>query len=419
MSEGRLHPGNGSESDVGSSSLDQWVPIPIVQVDLGALTDVTFDGAESGRHVWVEVAKDGQIVGIVEAVAENGGLSASTLTSLTMDLATAAIPSHKRVANKLLPKATVVVPTICTQPSQLLRAVGALLELDYPDFEIIIVDNRSGPQRPPLPEFPDTEKVRIFEEPQRGTASARNRGIINATGEFVAFTDDDAIVDINWLRELGTRLVKNPEVDGVGGLVLPFELNTQPQLWFEEFYGGFTKAFTAEIFSIDLKSGFDKMFPYAPGQFGAGCNMAFRLSTLIENRGFDECLGTGTLAKGGEDLALFLKLVLKGKTLAFEPRALARHSHRSSEKEFFTQVFDYGAGLTAMFTALIIREPRHILAMTRRIPEGIRLLTKPRSSRSMRSTTSYPRRAHALQILGMAYGPLAYLRSVAKSKSQD
>jgi hypothetical protein len=143
--------------------------------------------------------------------------------------------------------------------------------------------------------------------------------------------------------------------------------------------------------------------------------MAYRVSALKEIGGFDRYLGTGTPSRGGEDLARFMKQVLSGGTLAFEPRALVRHRHRASDEEFLSQVFGYGTGLTAMFTALIVRDPRHIGALIRRIPGGFRLLNKPRNERSASLNPSYPRRAYFYHLLGLMYGPLAYMRSVMRS----
>jgi GT2 family glycosyltransferase len=391
------------------------MPIPIIRVDLDALTDVTINDVVAGQRVWLEVARDGQVVRLVEAVAEDGGLSKLALESATKDLAGLVTPAHEKLADELLPRATVIVPTICRDFDELKLAIEALLALDYPDFEVIIVDNRSDNQRVPLPQFPGGDKVRVFEELQSGASSARNRGVAHATGEFVAFTDDDVTIDVNWLRELGTRFVKNPEVDAVGGLVLPLELNTQPQLWFEEFFGGFSTAYAAEIVSIKLMAGVDKMFPYAPGRFGAGCNMAFRLSALKARGGFNRFLSTGTPAKGGEDLERLMREVFAGGTVAFEPRALVHHRHRATQEEFMTQVFGYGTGLTAMFTSLIVRDPRHIVALIRRLPGGLRLLTKPREERSASLNPSYPRRTYLYHLRGLAYGPVAYARSVARS----
>src|ERR1019366_1630332 len=57
--------------------------------------------------------------------------------------------------------------------------------------------------------------------------------------------------------------VTEPEVGVIGGLVLPLELDTEPQLWFEEFYGGFSQSFQAETLSIEAQKGKDPMFSYA------------------------------------------------------------------------------------------------------------------------------------------------------------
>lgn len=395
---------------------ETWRPVELIQVDVESLEGPVPVGVPAGERVWIEALKQGQVVGVVEARAENGGLSDSVISELSSAYSDVEPSPFQNVVDGLLPSVTVVVPTICRDPARLVRTVEALVAMDYPDFEIVIVDNRPEPRGDPLPAFPGGDKVRVVVEAKRGIAAARNRGIAVATGDIVAFTDDDVVVDSSWLRALGARFAVDDLVDGVGGLVLPFELSTPPQLWFEEFYGGFSQSFRPDIASIGRVNGTDKLFPYAPGRLGAGCNMAFRRSTLVRLGGFNTSLGTGTPAKGGEDLAMFVNVLLQGGTLAFEPAALVRHAHRRTESEFMSQVFGYGVGLTAMYTALVVSDPRHLVAMLRRIPAGVRLLTRPSASRSPSSTPGYPRRTYVYQVLGMAYGPVAYLRSVMNTR---
>jgi glycosyltransferase involved in cell wall biosynthesis len=384
------------------------------------MTDLVIDGASIGQRVWVEVVRRGQIVGIIEAAATGtAGISASELQALTSSFTDVTLPPHVVILDEALPMASIVVPTICRDSYRLGRTIESLLALDYPNYEIIVVDNRPDSQSVERLMLPGGSKVRIFQESKRGVSAARNRGIANAIGEFVAFTDDDVEVDVKWLRELGTRFVCNPEVDGIGGMVLPMELRTQSQLWFEEFFGGFKKTYSLEIWSEELVGSTDELFPYAAGRFGAGCNMAIRRSALERNGTFDVTLGTGTPSRGGEDLALLMKQIFTGGSLAFEPRAVVRHEHRESPGAFLSQVFGYGAGLTAMYTALVLQDPRHLVRMLRRIPGGYRLLTKPRDERSPSSSASYPRRAYVWHILGMVYGPFAYARSVARFLIKD
>jgi glycosyltransferase involved in cell wall biosynthesis len=395
-----------------------WTPIPIVPVDVETLDVLDVGDFAPGQRLWLEVSKRGQIIGIIEAFADSGGLSRSYVQELTSDLAKVDIPPYDSIMDELLPAASVVVPTVCRSSTQLDATIESLLALDYPDFEIIVVDNRPDSRKGRLTLSTTDRRVRVVEEPRRGVAAARNRGIADSTRDIIAFTDDDVAVDRQWLRSIGARFVRNPEVDGIGGLVLPIELKERSQLWFEEFFGGFTQLFSTEVMSMKLSAKNDGMFPYSPGKFGAGCNMAFRRSALDKNGGFDVLLGTGTPSRGGEDLAIFMKQVLTGGTLAFEPRAVVRHHHRNSDKAFFKQVFGYGTGLTAMFTALIIQDPRHFVRILRRIPGAYRILSKPRDERSPSSAASFPRRTHVLHLIGMIYGPFAYAGSVARGISQ-
>ena len=390
-------------------------PIPIVEADLDALVDIDLGHAPDGQRVWVEVARQSQVIGIMEMTAMNGRLSAPDIKEKAAQFDGVTVSPYVTLDRALLPTMTVVVPTICQHPERLQLTVEHLLMLNYPKFDIVVVDNRPDPGRPALPEFSDVERVREFWEPQRGVSSARNCGAAYATGEIVAFTDDDAEVDSDWLLAIGTRFATCPEIDGVSGLVLPMELRTTPQLWFEEFFGGFNQSFSAELLSMELLAD-DPLFPYATGRFGAGVNMALRRSAIAAKGGFDVTLGVGTPARGGEDLAILMKQVLTGGTLAFEPRAIVRHQHRETEREFFDQVFGYGTGLTAMFTALIVHDPRHLARMLRRLPRGIRLLTRPRDERSPSVHSTYPRKTYAHHLNGMMYGPFAYARSVARRR---
>jgi cellulose synthase/poly-beta-1,6-N-acetylglucosamine synthase-like glycosyltransferase len=396
--------------DAGSPG-GSFSPIRLLQLDLDTASAGTVDVRVGTDRVWVEACRGGHVVGVAELATPDGTLSADDLAAITARFPREGPRAVDLVADAQLPSATVVVPTICRTPDRLVRTVNSLLSLDYPQFDVVIVDNRPPSSDDALPALPGGDRVRVVREPLRGISAARNRGLSLARGELVAFTDDDVEVDTRWLRYLGARFAVEPAADVVSGLVLPLELQTRYQLWFEEFYGGFSQSFQPMSWSTLLAGADDVLFPYAPGRFGAGCNMAFRRAALQRVGGFDPALGTGTPARGGEDLAIFVTLLVDGATVAFEPAAVVRHAHRRTEEAFFRQVRSYGVGLTAMYASLVARDRRHLTEILRRVAPGVRLLVRPRDERSPSRVPSYPRRTLLFQMLGMALGPFAYLQS--------
>ena len=91
-------------------------------------------------------------------------------------------------------------------------------------------------------------------EDRPGASAARNRGLVEASGAIVAFTDDDVLVDPHWIRALVDCFDRNPDVACVTGLVVPAELETPAQVWFER-YGGFNKGYEAQLFDTRARTG--------------------------------------------------------------------------------------------------------------------------------------------------------------------
>src|SRR5205823_7839240 len=141
--------------------------------------------------------------------------------------------------------------------------------------------------------------VHYVREDHPGLSFARNRGIQEAQGEIIAITDDDVVVDTYWLLELVRGFQISKKVVCVTGLVLPMELETPAQVWFEQF-GGYSKGFQRRLFDLHQHHPGTPLFPYAAGRLGTGANIAFKASYLRAVGGFDPTLGTGTLAQGGE-----------------------------------------------------------------------------------------------------------------------
>ncbi len=138
--------------------------------------------------------------------------------------------------------------------------------------------------------------------------------------------------------------------------------------------------------------------------------MAFRTTVLRDIGGFDSVLGTGTPARGGEDLDICIRLLQAGSGLAYEPRAIIWHRHPETHAHLRRRVFDYGAALGAMFTKQIVTEPNR-WAIVSRVPQGIRYYTDPESRKNAGRGPVFPRSLTRLERAGLLYGPVAYLAS--------
>lgn len=298
-----------------------------------------------------------------------------------------------------------VVPTV--------DCVRRILRSSWTPLEVVVVDNDVDPAAlaTALQEaFGNDDRVRWVHEPRQGLSFARNAGLAAAKGEITVFTDDDVRVDHRWVERLVAAFDVADDVACVTGAILPSELETQPQVWLEEF-GGFHKGFRREIFNATTHRRDMALYPYNAGLFGSGANMAFRTDAIRALGGFAVDLGAGTAAHGGEDLDIFQRTISAGFTLVYEPAALMWHNHRRSYAALRRQMFHYGIGLSATVTKWMLDDRRTALAIVRRLPRGAWYLLSPRSKKNRGKSATFPPLLTRLERLGVIVGPVAYLRS--------
>jgi glycosyltransferase involved in cell wall biosynthesis len=319
---------------------------------------------------------------------------------------------------------SVVVCTLGEDP-RLQQTVASVLAQSHDRLQLLVVDNQPDSRRVPtlLAGFSDP-RLQIVDQPRRGLSAARNAGVAAADGTVVAFTDDDAFADPGWLARLVAPFEAHPDVVCTTGLVLPAELVSSAQLWFEEF-GAFDKGFQSTLWSlVDPAPGLaglaargegGALFPYSAGVYGSGNNMAFRLSWLREQTLFDEALGAGTPTRGGEDLDAFLAVMFSGRALVYEPAALVRHYARGDMDGLRTQMFGYGSGMAAVVVKHATR-PRRALQIVRRLPAGLTKLLHPGSAKNESRSVAFPRELARQELKGYAAGPLLYARSRLRAR---
>lgn len=319
----------------------------------------------------------------------------------------------------LRPTISVIVATR-ERPARLARCLESLVRQRYPRFEVIVVDNDPATdetqQLVRRQYFGDVTYTREY---RRGLANAHNRGLAVARGQIVAFTDDDVVADDSWLAAIAEGFYAADDVCCVTGLILPAELDTPAQIMVEA-QGGFEKGFAPAYRSL-RQPGDDPLFPFTAGRLGSGANMAFTAEELRRLGGFDPALGTGTAARGGDDLLAFFRAVTAGYGIVYQPSAIVWHHHYREFGEAEKQAYGYGVGLGAYLTAVIAREPRTLPRLLRllRPAIGYAIAQLRGGSRDGQSQFAvFTRRTAVARRRGLMRGPFAYARSRWQSRNQ-
>ena len=317
------------------------------------------------RFVAVEalVRRRGVPVGWTRLPVTNGICSAAdvaaALTRVTGETETQPLDT---TPNEHWPSVTVVV---CTRdrPEELGRCLDSLAAMDHRPHEVLVVDNAPATDATRRLVERRGGAVRYALEPEPGLDHARNRGIASATGDVVAFTDDDVQVDPQWVSVVAATFASDPSVAAVTGIVLPAELETEPQVLFER-YRSFARGFRRQRASFDGPGAVASRYGLT-GDFGTGANMAFRRDLFDRIGPFDPALDVGTPARGGGDLEMFFRVLKEGHTLVYEPRAMVRHRHRRTMAELTRQITDHGIGFSAYVVRSMKAYPDERAAFTR------------------------------------------------------
>ncbi|MGF1635253.1 MAG: glycosyltransferase family 2 protein [Phycisphaerae bacterium] len=269
---------------------------------------------------------------------------------------------------------SVVVPTY-NRPERLRRCVSALAAMEYPRdrFEVVIVDDGSPQPAEPVVQQAAAEagegfQVRLVRQANAGPAAARNRGAAEATGEVLAFTDDDCEPAADWLTRLDVRIGDNPALMVGGRLVnaLPDDLFAEASQQITEFVYDWAER-------LGHGTGPDDAYVFATA------NLACGREAFCAVGGFDE---TFPLA-AGEDHDFSHKYQFAGHPAAFDGSAVVHHWHAMSLREFCRQHVAYGRGLLHFIRRVSLRSDnaRHRLPgsfQARLAWYGLRRCRRPR-----------------------------------------
>jgi len=224
------------------------------------------------------------------------------------------------------PKVSVVVASY--NGARTLKAcLDSLSKLNYPDYEVILVDDGSTDNTSQIASL--YPAFRYLHQTNHGLSVARNTGIAAATGEIVAFTDSDCRADEDWLYYLVGDLLTS-RFTGIGG---------------HNFLPPEDSAVAAAVLvspggpaHVMLN---DRLAEHIPG-----CNMAFYKWALLEIGGFDPIF-----TKAGDDVDVCWRLQQRGYRIGFNPAGFVWHYRRSTIQAYLRQQRGYGEA-----EALLVRK---------------------------------------------------------------
>lgn len=373
----------------------QHVPVGYAFLRADALSP-----AGIARQVWEQLA------GPISTRYERAGLPA--VDALPVDGLPAAPALDFEADNS--PMMTIVV---CTRdhPDGVLNTLRSLMTIRYQSFEIVLVDNAPSSEatkKAVLATYGDEPRIRYVREPRPGLSCARNRGLAEAAADIVVFTDDDVIVDSWWLHGILRGFRAAPDVACVTGLIATAQLENPQQLYFHlrEAWGTVCER---RVFDLTENRDDSPLYPYSPGIFGAGANFAVTRALMREIGAFDEALGAGTVSGGGEDLEIFMRIILSGNRIVYEPAAIVSHFHRTDPVELADQMRRYGTGCTAALAAVVMRVPRARRELPPRVVRGaLRLLTL---NDRVKDNPTLPQGLMSKEIRGLLVGPWLYMKA--------
>ncbi|HZO84189.1 MAG TPA: glycosyltransferase [Verrucomicrobiae bacterium] len=215
------------------------------------------------------------------------------------------------------PKVSVVVATY-NGARTLKSCLDSLTRLNYPDYEVIVVDDGSTDATPEIAQR--YSQFHYLRQANHGLSVARNSGIAASRGEIVAFTDSDCRADEDWLNYLVADLLSH-EFHGIGGH------NFLPP----------DDSWVAAAVMASPGGPAHVMLTDRDAEHVPGCNMAFYKWVLEDAGGFDP-----VFRKAGDDVDMCWRLLERGRRIGFSAAGFVWHYRRSNVAAYLKQQSGYG-----------------------------------------------------------------------------
>jgi glycosyltransferase involved in cell wall biosynthesis len=232
-----------------------------------------------------------------------------------------------------------VTIAICTRnrADSLHRTLDSITLLQIPkqtSWELIVVDNGSTDTTSDvIAHFAERLPMRHLFEPRRGASNARNTAVAASSGEYMLWTDDDVIVDREWLSAYMEAFQQRPEAAFFGGKILP-QLEDPVPTWVTECWSIIANVFSRRDFG-------DLQVPLTldPRRLPFGANWAVRRVEL-QAHPYDPNLGVGSQVGTGEETEVIESMLREGKQGYWVPGAKVVH-WISSQRQTLPYVIEH------------------------------------------------------------------------------
>ena len=196
--------------------------------------------------------------------------------------------------------------------------LDSLRALRYPATEVVVVDDGSTDRTGAIADR--YEGFHVIHQENKGLSAARNVGMAASTGEIIAYTDSDCVVDPDWLHYLVATFLSSG-LRAVGGPNLP-----PPE-----------DSFVASCVAASPGGPLEVLLDDEEAEHIPGCNMAFRREALEEIGGFDP-----VYRAAGDDVDVCWRLQNLGYRIGWSPAAMVWHFRRNTVKAYIGQQRGYG-----------------------------------------------------------------------------
>ena len=251
------------------------------------------------------------------------GLTVTEISAFLDNLAERRLLIREPSPPTVWPKVSVIVPAH-GRPRMTRACIESLLALDYPHcrLEVIVVDDAS---EPPLGQALTGLSVRILRQDRNiGQSAARNLAAEQATGDLLAFIDNDCVAATDWLKTLVCHFDR-ASVGIVGGRVLAPVPNSP------------VAAFEAVRSPLDMGPLESQVGPGEWVSYLPTCNLLVRRNLLLCNGGFDPTM------RLGEDVDFIWRVLSGGARACYRPAGQIVHYHRVRLWSMLCRRADYGS----------------------------------------------------------------------------